>query len=145
MNNDNFVLIPLSIFKSLITCQHISLSNKSKNEKDIIDDIDSQNIIELAMIKSKNTKKLGDIGNVSITDDKTTTTIDKNKYDRIQSHIQKFHEQRKFNEGVKLSSGLEYSCCRICGDAATKYSHYGGRSCFSCRIFFKRSVELSNR
>ena len=30
--------------------------------------------------------------------------------------------------------------CQVCGDAASKYIHYGGRSCQSCRAFFRRSV-----
>ena len=31
--------------------------------------------------------------------------------------------------------------CPICGDEASKYAHYGGRSCQSCRAFFRRSVK----
>ena len=31
--------------------------------------------------------------------------------------------------------------CRVCGDEASKFIHYGGRSCQSCRAFFRRTVE----
>ena len=35
--------------------------------------------------------------------------------------------------------------CRICGDKESSYNHYGGKSCFSCRAFFKRTVEQRYR
>ena len=31
--------------------------------------------------------------------------------------------------------------CRVCGDESSKFIHYGGRSCQSCRAFFRRTVE----
>ena len=31
--------------------------------------------------------------------------------------------------------------CMICGDAVTGHIHYGGRSCQSCRAFFRRSAQ----
>ena len=36
------------------------------------------------------------------------------------------------------------SVCGACGDKATKFTHYGGRSCQSCRAFFRRTVEKFN-
>ena len=35
--------------------------------------------------------------------------------------------------------------CNVCGDKTSKYCHYGGRSCQSCRAFFRRSVLKSSR
>ena len=31
--------------------------------------------------------------------------------------------------------------CRVCDDESSKFIHYGGRSCQSCRAFFRRTVE----
>ena len=31
--------------------------------------------------------------------------------------------------------------CKVCGEIASKFMHYGGRSCQSCRAFFRRTVE----
>ena len=36
------------------------------------------------------------------------------------------------------------SLCGVCGDKATKFNHYGGRGCQSCRAFFRRTVKKFN-
>ena len=46
---------------------------------------------------------------------------------------------------VETMTELNHSSCKVCGDLASDYSHYGGKSCYSCRIFFKRSVGLNIR
>ena len=35
--------------------------------------------------------------------------------------------------------------CKVCGDIESKFVHYGGRSCESCRAFFRRTVETTAR
>ena len=44
---------------------------------------------------------------------------------------------------TKLSSEeSEYTePCKVCGGISSKFMHYGGRSCPSCRAFFRRTVE----
>lgn len=34
--------------------------------------------------------------------------------------------------------------CQICGNDAGRHIHYGGRSCASCRAFFRRSVQVES-
>lgn len=35
--------------------------------------------------------------------------------------------------------------CKVCGAESSKFIHYGGRGCQSCRAFFRRIVEKRNR
>lgn len=45
-------------------------------------------------------------------------------------------EERKANP---LISDTEK--CGVCGEAAAKHVHYGATTCFSCRAFFRRSIQ----
>ena len=41
-----------------------------------------------------------------------------------------------------IANNMRYSgLCLVCGEKAGKHTYYGGRSCQSCRAFFRRSVE----
>ena len=31
--------------------------------------------------------------------------------------------------------------CKVCGEAAARHIHYGATTCFSCRAFFRRSIQ----
>jgi len=46
-----------------------------------------------------------------------------------QPHLQKNH----------LISPVEK--CKVCGEQAARHIHYGGVSCYSCRAFFRRSIQ----
>ena len=59
----------------------------------------------------------------------------------LYSIYKKAKEKTKAQENLQNDSNL----CKVCGDGATKYNHYGGRSCAGCRAFFKRSVEQYKR
>ena len=60
--------------------------------------------------------------------------------------LNKSHNNQESN-GVEVETitELNNSSCKVCGDLASDHSHYGGTSCYSCRIFFKRSVGLNRR
>jgi hypothetical protein len=34
--------------------------------------------------------------------------------------------------------------CKVCGEPAARHIHYGATTCFSCRAFFRRSIQNSN-
>ena len=52
--------------------------------------------------------------------------------------------EKKGSRKRKLDKEELESLCSVCGDKATKFNHYGGRGCQSCRAFFRRTVEKFN-
>ena len=52
--------------------------------------------------------------------------------------------EKKGSMKRKLDEGELESLCNVCGDKATKFNHYGGRGCQSCRAFFRRTVKKFN-
>lgn len=57
------------------------------------------------------------------------------KYNKRSQSIDKKDQEEK--DDVEL--------CPICGDTASSHMHYGGRSCASCRAFFRRTVVKQSR
>ena len=55
--------------------------------------------------------------------------------------VKKLRRKCKSDPEINGSSNL----CQICGELAGKHSYYGGRSCQSCRAFFRRSAETLAR
>ena len=51
-------------------------------------------------------------------------------------------ESRKRRKTSDHGSTTESNICQVCGEIAGKHNYYGGRSCHSCRAFFRRSVEI---
>ena len=51
-------------------------------------------------------------------------------------------ESRKRRKTSDHGSTTESNICQVCGEIAGKHNYYGGRSCPSCRAFFRRSVEI---
>ena len=49
------------------------------------------------------------------------------------------------DDNISDSTCSNSDSCPICGDNATKYVHYGSRSCQACRAFFRRSATWISR
>ena len=59
-----------------------------------------------------------------------------------KSNTQPLPENQKLQKTKLCSDESEYTePCKVCGDISSKFIHYGGRSCKSCRAFFRRTVE----
>ena len=50
-------------------------------------------------------------------------------------------EPKKRGRGRTRGAGPALLPCSVCGDMAPAHMHYGGVACFSCRAFFRRSVD----
>ena len=50
------------------------------------------------------------------------------------------HTKKQFTNDFNSSKK-----CKVCGDKESKHVHYGGRSCQSCRAFFRRYVKTLTR
>ena len=50
-------------------------------------------------------------------------------------------EPKKRGRGRSRGVGPALLPCSVCGDMAPAHMHYGGVACFSCRAFFRRSVD----
>ena len=50
------------------------------------------------------------------------------------------HETDSVKQGRKRKKFIRKVSCEVCGDVANDHIHYGARTCYSCRAFFRRSV-----
>ena len=58
-------------------------------------------------------------------------------------------EEHESNESVKQGRKrkkfIRKVTCEVCGDVANDHIHYGARTCYSCRAFFRRSVTAGTK
>ena len=54
------------------------------------------------------------------------------------------NEPKKRRRGRTRGAGPTLLPCSVCGDTAPDHMHYGGVACFSCRAFFRRSVDKAH-
>ena len=66
-----------------------------------------------------------------------TNLKDKNSI-LLRNNIKPKRKRYKIGQKQKIDSHI----CQVCGEAAGRHNYYGGRSCQSCRAFFRRTVEI---
>ena len=93
-------------------------------------------------------KKVREV-NKSMTIDKDKDllkNISRKRLSRVNYRSRNKHNSTNNNSEKDKSSRYDpqshnaVEACQVCGDIASTHVHYGGRSCQSCRAFFRRSV-----
>ena len=71
----------------------------------------------------------------------TTNDVSNNKRCLLTDNNKQSRHIKRLNKREKNAAKQ----CPVCGDTASSHIHYGGRSCASCRAFFRRSVVKQSR
>ena len=146
---DPLVLVPLSILNEKLLFKNFShYSNQDENDDAFGNDFTHSNIepdIQISRSQRMNTDEKFD----KIKANRKLPGKIRQKYSSTCCCVNPLTKSRN-NQGsnddeVENTTELNYSSCKVCGDLASDHSHYGGKSCYSCRIFFKRSVGLNRR
>lgn len=85
-----------------------------------------------------NCKKLANDGNRKVVRNKKHYSRRTHKFTK-----HRLDEQKSSKPAENGNTMIEI--CKACGDTASSYVHYGGRSCQSCRAFFRRSIVKFSR
>ena len=160
MNDGPLVLIPLTVFKELCSNYESCSPDQIHYQGMQHDRITKKSFHEYGFEQRKDKSKSILIDNFVVDKQgpKQNTIVKNHHAFPVQKNgIKRLNHKRSARE-LNISSsrlvtknsrykGKEHfsSSCRICGEDATNFNHYGGKSCFSCRIFFKRAVEQSQR
>ena len=72
-----------------------------------------------------------------------SVTLEKSEFQLRYLARAKIHSSGAETNSVEEQTKLDL--CNVCGDVASKHTYFGGRSCPSCRQFFRRSVILFRR
>ena len=156
MNDGPLILIPLTVLKALCSTHDSCSPDQNRYQGVQHDKITKKPIRKHGFDERMNIIKSIQIDNFAV--NKRNISVENHQAFPIQKKsMKRLSQKRSTKELNKSSSRLvakklrnqdkkhSSSKCRICGEDATNYNHYGGKSCFSCRIFFKRAVEQSER
>ena len=158
-NNDPYVLVPLSMLRlgrtnvrtssskaimhPHIPCNSCGETNCNKvsspNHRKLIPEAQESNLHQLRKSLQSNTSPYKE--SRKVIKKKTHSKTNKN----LKKNLKEATKPIKIDERVKENEENNSTLCKVCGDTATKYIHYGGRSCASCRAFFRRSAESAKR
>ena len=157
MNDGPLILIPLTVFQALCSTHDSCSSDQNHYQGVQHDKTTKKSVDKHGLDKRMDMNKSIQIDSLAI--NKRNIIVENHQAFPVQKKsIKRLSQKRSTKELNKSSCGLvtkklknqekkhfSFSSCRICGEDATNYNHCGGKSCFSCRIFFKRAVEQSQR
>ena len=154
IKKDPWIMIPFSTFSNAFLNQDSDKYPQINNQSTIIHsstkireggcefDEKKNTITSSRRDDSENTKqRLIRISNV-MDNSRVPNQLSVKKRSSLQS-MQKTGAFSSHPESIRLGYRNKEltDTCRICGDKGSSYNHYGGKSCCSCRAFFKRTVE----
>ena len=119
-------------------------SISSKYREDIFSDavLDDQDGLTVTTKPDRRTGK----GNISYGNRKRSSNKVSKKDSKMDNNKPKKYDSPDTNNSKDEELNKEkIDLCKVCGNKATRHVHYGGRSCQSCRAFFRRSVIKSKR
>ena len=137
INEGPLVLIPLTLFKEICSTHDSCLSDHNYHQ-----DLQHETSIQTDNLAVKKQGSIQKICQEVAVQKKVIRKLNQQMSTKARNKLSSGHITKNARNLVKKDFSFS---CRICGDDAAKYSNYGGKSCFSCRIFFKRAVEHSQR
>ena len=75
----------------------------------------------------------------------TNRSVTSEKSECQLSHLVQTTIHSSGAEANSVEEQTKLDLCNVCGDVAGKHTYFGGKSCPSCRQFFRRSVILFRR
>ena len=149
-NNDNARYInnstkyDINIPEEMRTKDNPTMADSSKNSTYICDEMssDTSEMEENVIVQSK-TKK---VHNRNKSGHKLSLKKRKDLLEGSSLRGSKLSANlvcRKSLETKDIEKKHSQYLCKVCGDSASRHVHYGGRSCHSCRAFFKRTIDAN--
>ena len=141
---DNSTKSGINIPEEMRTKDNPIMADSSKNSTDICDEMSSQTseMEENIFVQSKrrkvhNRNKTGH--QLSLKKRKDLLVGSSLRGSKLSANL----VCRKSLETKDIEKKHSQYLCKVCGDSASRHVHYGGRSCHSCRAFFKRTIDAN--
>ena len=153
LTEDPLVLVPLSLLRAYLkrNISYASTRENNVNTLNVKDSLSMQNTFQvIEKRRDDSTKHFGQMGR----SDKLGRRKIQNNHstmDKSSIKMRTGDNNTPTPKGGKMTRKIpevrkppQY-VCKVCGDKASNHIHYGGRSCHSCRAFFRRGVEAASR
>ena len=141
IHSDPLILVPYSALKLLFGNTVLSKSSQLTQGRNLVD----KEVVSLTTCRARVTQKVDALLKrkkpPKACVKKTLTTLRKSKKN-LPGKRSASPDNRDAEHKTNQSN---FGTCAVCGGVCSQYIAYGGRSCTSCRAFFRRSVKRFNR